>query len=73
MKRPVIKTSIFNIPTVGWITPLLFKGAKSPLQQFDLYDLPDLFKANYVADYLNPFWDAIQRRKKSNGKVRYHM
>ena len=64
IKRPEFKASFLSIPTVAWITPLLLLGAKKPLTQQDLTDLPTGFKSNLVASYLNEFW--VGRRLNRN-------
>lgn len=50
--RPPFKGSFLSIPCVGWMTPLLFLGAKRPLENEDLTDLPRGLKANSIASYM---------------------
>ena len=68
--KPRIKPNfnVFTIPFVDWIFPLLLKGAKKPLIDEDLYDLPTMFKSDTVKNYLINFWIGVRSPKKDGNE-----
>ncbi|KAJ3309498.1 Multidrug resistance-associated protein 1 [Boothiomyces sp. JEL0838] len=69
-KRKQVKINPLNFLTIEWITPLMFSGARKPLQQEDLYDLPDSNQATYLAGLLDPYWCDFKKLKGDpNAKI----
>ncbi|KAJ3309499.1 hypothetical protein HDV04_005991 [Boothiomyces sp. JEL0838] len=62
-ERKQVRITPLNFLTMEWITPLMFQGAKKPLQEKDLYNLPDSNQADYLASLLDPFWASFKQRK----------
>ncbi|KAI8896540.1 P-loop containing nucleoside triphosphate hydrolase protein [Globomyces pollinis-pini] len=65
MVKKQVKITPFNFLTIEWITPLLFKGAKAPLTEDDLYELPGKSQATYLSGLLDPFWAQFYQYQKS--------
>ncbi|KAJ3268641.1 Multidrug resistance-associated protein 4 [Terramyces sp. JEL0728] len=62
--RKPVHITLLNFLTVEWITPLMFLGARKPLDQEDLYDLPLANQADHLSSYLAPFWKDLKANIK---------
>ncbi|KAJ3270847.1 hypothetical protein HDV01_007396 [Terramyces sp. JEL0728] len=60
-----IKTNFFNYVTLGWLTPLLLKGRKTPLSDIDLYELAEKDKSEAILQKFRIYWDQLKRHKES--------
>ncbi|KAJ3163564.1 ATP-binding cassette sub- C member 8 [Geranomyces michiganensis] len=57
--QPYIRTSLknpFSFVSVSWLTPLMKKGFRKPLQPEDMFLIPPKNQAAEVAKILGPFW-----------------
>src|SRR6476661_1467412 len=51
-----IQVTWYNFLTIEWLTPLMLKGARAPLQSNDLLQLQPKDKATNLSKILDPFW-----------------
>ncbi|TPX32622.1 hypothetical protein SmJEL517_g04298 [Synchytrium microbalum] len=63
---PEVKANIFAKMFFTWMTPLMFKGYRNPLQQSDLYSLLPKFDAKYISDI---FHERIGMKRKAMGNI----
>ncbi|KAJ3110961.1 hypothetical protein HK100_002851 [Physocladia obscura] len=49
----------FNFITLGWLSKMIFIGAKRPLQFSDLPLIPETSKSDFVAKVISPFYDKL--------------
>ncbi|KAJ3272031.1 hypothetical protein HDV01_005983 [Terramyces sp. JEL0728] len=73
--RAEIQWNLFSFVTVGWITSLLQKGYRAPLQEQDLYNLNKKYKALDMQRYLARFWikpEKIEFIKAILGGISWH-
>ncbi|KAJ3309209.1 hypothetical protein HDV04_006316 [Boothiomyces sp. JEL0838] len=59
-----VEITPLNFLTIEWITPLMFLGARKPLEQNDLYDLAEANQADHLSRLLDPFWKDVQAKIK---------
>ncbi|KAJ3262479.1 Multidrug resistance-associated protein 1 [Boothiomyces macroporosus] len=59
-----VEITPLNFLTIEWITPLMFLGARKPLEQSDLYDLAEANQADHLSRLLDPFWKDVQAKIK---------
>ncbi|KAJ3319291.1 hypothetical protein HDV06_006399 [Boothiomyces sp. JEL0866] len=65
-----IRFNPFNYITLGWLTPLLLKGRKTPLADGDLYDLAERDKSAAILVKFQVFWDQLKRHGESPSTVK---
>lgn len=56
-QRRQIVSTFLNYVTVGWLSPVMYQGAKHILGSEELLDLQEKDKAVQVASLLVPFWE----------------
>ncbi|KAJ3254065.1 Multidrug resistance-associated protein 1 [Boothiomyces macroporosus] len=70
MSTVQIKTNPLNYITLGWLTPLLLKGRKTPLADGDLYELADYDKSDAILVKFQVFWDNLTKHRESPATVK---
>ena len=58
--RKDVEIRFWNYISVGWLTPLLWQGARKPLKAEQLYGLPVEHKSNSLDKVLDIYWDRFK-------------
>ena len=66
IKRKQVRIRFWNYLSVGWLTPLLWQGARKPLTAEQLYELPEEHKSRNLDKYLMEYW--LNFRKYSSDR-----
>jgi len=62
--NPEQNANFWSMLFFSWLNPLLWMGYKRPLEDSDLYELPNDHKANYLANRLGEKWDFERMKQK---------
>jgi len=53
---PLENASFFSRITYSWLSPLFQQGARRPIEEGDIYDLPRVYGSKILYDKLQKAW-----------------
>ena len=59
------KFTALNFVFIDWLTPLIFRGFKSPLEIKDVYSFPHSFESDTLHQKMKHYWDVPLQERNS--------